>query len=160
MNIMNFVAPVRTSKKAHFSTEQKLAILDEYDKCLERGSKAALARTLGMNANTIRDWYLDREAGRLKSRSDNLKGKALDQHINAGEKRRLKHLEHENEVLRAKLAKSEAAVEILGKASALLDAMAKSAAATEPKLPQQDPERPAWLNRKPSKPSDSDSSQP
>ena len=109
-------------------------------------------------ANGLRAIF--REAGRLKSRSDNLKGKALDQHINAGEKRRLKHLEHENEVLRAKLAKSEAAVEILGKASALLDAMAKSAAATEPKLPQQEPERPAWLNRKPSKPSDSDSSQP
>ncbi|MGM0929813.1 MAG: transposase [Actinomycetota bacterium] len=157
---MNFVIPVRSSNKAQFSTEQKLAILDEYDKCLERGSKAALARAVGMNANTLRDWHLDREAGRLTSRSDNLKEKSLNHRITAGEKRRLHHLEQENEILRAKLAKSEAAVETLGKASALLDAMAKSAAATDPKLPEQAQGRPPWLNRQPSKPSGSDSSQP
>lgn len=157
---MDFVIPVRSSKKAHFTTEQKLAILDEYDKCLERGAKAALARTLGVNANTLREWYLDREAGHLKSRSDTLKERPWGQWMSASDKRRLKHLEQENEALKAKLAKSEAAVEILGKASALLDAMAKSAAATDPKLPEQEPEVPSWLNREPSKPSDSGSSKP
>jgi hypothetical protein len=65
--------------------------------------------------------------------------------LNAGDKKQLKRVLRENEILKAKLARSEAAVDILGKASALLDAMAKSAAATEPRLEELEPGRPEWL---------------
>jgi hypothetical protein len=36
-SIMDFVMPVRVSNRKHFTTDQKHAILDEYDKCLEWG---------------------------------------------------------------------------------------------------------------------------
>ena len=68
--------------------------------------------------------------------------------MNAGDKQQLKRVLKENEILKAKLARSEAAVDILGKASALLDAMAKSAAATERKLSDPEPGRPEWLTPK------------
>jgi transposase len=32
---MDFVMPVRVSNRKHFTPDQKPAILDEYDKCLE-----------------------------------------------------------------------------------------------------------------------------
>lgn len=157
--VMNFVVPTRSSNRAHFTTAQKLAILDEYDKCLEFGAKADLARVIGVKASTIHEWVLHRESGSLSSGSDTLEGKAVDQRLNVGNKKQLKHLQEENEVLKAKLAKSEAAVEILGKASALLEAMAKGAASTEPELPKMEPGRPEWLNPPPSKKSRSDSSE-
>ena len=62
----------------------------------------------------------------------------------------LKRVLKENEILKAKLARSEAAVDILGKASALLEAAAKSARARTraPELiPEPEPETgwPQWL---------------
>ena len=142
---MSFVVPVRASKKAHFTTEQKLAILDEYDKCIERGAKAEFARTIGVGTNTLHGWFQDREAGCLSSRSDSSEGNSVAERLNAGDKKQLKRLEEENRVLKAKLAKSEAAVDILGKASALLEAMSKSATANEPEMPEPEPDRPEWL---------------
>lgn len=157
---MDFVVPIRRSNKAQFTTAQKLAILDEYDKCLEHGAKAEFARTIGVAGSTLQVWFQDRESGSLSSRSDRLEGNTVDQRLNAGDKKQLRQLQKENEALKAKLAKSEAAVEILGKASALLDAMAKSAASTDPKLPEPEPGRPDWLNPGSSKKSRSDSSNP
>lgn len=152
---MDFVIPTRLSNRHHFTTAQKLAVLDEYDKCLERGAKAELARAVGISSATILKWFNDREAGILSSRSDSIKGNVVpeDQRLTAGDKKLLKQLQQENEALRAKLTKSEAAVDILGKASALLAAMAKSAAATDPVVEEPEPGRPAWLIPKPSEPS-------
>jgi|SRR3954453_21829654 len=153
--IMDFVIPTRLSNRHHFTTAQKMAVLDEYDKCIERGSKIELARAVGIGTRTISQWFNDREAGTLSSRSDSIKGGVVpeDHRLTISGKRLLKQLEKENEVLRAKLAKSEAAVDILGKASALLAAMAESAAATDPVLEERELERPEWLTPKPSKPS-------
>ncbi|KRE64940.1 hypothetical protein ASG92_18260, partial [Arthrobacter sp. Soil736] len=147
-SIMDFVMPVRATNRKHFTTDQKHAILDEYDKCLEWGSKAAFIRAVGITEGTMNHWCRQRESGELKSRSDTLRE---DQRLNAGDKQLLKRVLKENEVLKAKLARSEAAVDILGKASALLDAMAKSAAATDPKVEEPEPGRPEWLTPKPGK---------
>ena len=65
--------------------------------------------------------------------------------MNYRERDELNRLRMENEKLRAKLEKSEAAVDILGKASALLDALARSATATDPHLENPVPGRPDWL---------------
>ena len=138
---MDFVMPVRQSNR-HFTVAEKNAILDENEKCLDVGSKAALARAVGIRSATIRDWARARESGRLPSEAD---PKKEDQRLSAGDKRQLKRVLRENEILKAKLARSEAAVDILGKASALLDAMAKSAAATEPQLEEPEPGRPEWM---------------
>jgi transposase-like protein len=142
---MDFVIPVRQSNR-RFSVDEKNAILDENEKCLELGSKAALARAIGVKAETIREWAIARESGDLPADS-----RWKDPRLNAGDKKQLKRVLRENEILKAKLARSEAAVDILGKASALLDAMAKSAAATEPPLEEPEPGRPEWLMPKPGK---------
>ncbi|MFC8041907.1 hypothetical protein ACFUOZ_21355 [Paenarthrobacter sp. NPDC057355] len=117
-------------------------ILDEYEKCLERGSKTAFCRAVGITDGTIQLWARQRAAGELRSRA---REGTEDQRLNEGDKRRLKQVLKENEILKAKLARSEAAVDILGKASALLDAVAKSAAATDPELKEPEPQRPEWL---------------
>lgn len=147
--MMDFVIPVRQSNR-HFTVDEKNAILDENEKCLELGSKAALARAIGVKAATIREWACARESGDLPAAADS---RWKDPRLNAGDKKQLKRVLRENEILKAKLARSEAAVDILGKASALLDAMAKSAAATEPQLDAPEPGRPEWLMPKPGKPS-------
>lgn len=143
--MMDFVIPVRQSNR-HFTVDEKNAILDENEKCLELGSKAALARAIGVKPATIREWACARESGDLPADS-----RWKDPRLNAGDKKQLKRVLRENEILKAKLARSEAAVDILGKASALLDAMAKSAAATEPQLEEPEPGRPEWLMPKPGK---------
>ncbi|WP_462200250.1 hypothetical protein [Arthrobacter sp. B2a2-09] len=145
--MMDFVIPVRQSNR-HFTIGEKNAILDEHEKCLERGSKMALARAIGIRAATVREWARARESGELPAVVDPIKE---DQRLNAGDKRQLQRVLKENEILKAKLARSEAAVDILGKASALLEAMAKSAAATEPQVEEQEPGRPEWLMPKPGK---------
>jgi transposase len=146
-SLMDFVIPVRQSNR-HFTVDEKNAILDENEKCLELGSKAALARAIGIKAETIREWAIARESGELPVWADSNRE---DPRLNAGDKKQLKRVLRENEILKAKLARSEAAVDILGKASALLDAMAKSAAATEPQLEETEPGRPEWLMPKPGK---------
>lgn len=139
---MDLVLPSRQSKKTHFTLAQKHEILDEYDKCLERGSKIAFCRAVGIAEGTLRLWVRQREAGELRS---NIKQGNEDHRLRESDKRLLKQVLKENEILKAKLARSEAAVDILGKASALLDAMAKSAAATDPELKEPEPQRPEWL---------------
>ncbi|WP_449371924.1 helix-turn-helix domain-containing protein [Arthrobacter psychrolactophilus] len=152
---MDFVIPTRLSNRHHFTTAQKLAVLDEYDKCLEHGSKSELARAVGIGSRTLSGWFNDREAGILSSRSDSIKGNDVPeyQRMTVSDKKLLKQLQKENDALRAKLAKSEAAVDILGKASALLAAMAESATATDPVMEELEPGRPAWLTPKHSDPS-------
>jgi transposase len=145
---MDFVSPPRASNRKHFTLEQKHASLDEYDKCLDWGSRIAVSRAVGITDGTIRLWVRQRESGELRSR---FKTGSEDHRLREGDKRLLKQVLKENEILKAKLARSEAAVDILGKASALLDAMAKSAAATDPELKEPEPQRPAWLVPKPGK---------
>ena len=53
---MDFVMPVRVSNRKHFTTDQKHAMLDEYDKCLEWGSKAAFIRAAGITEGTMNRW--------------------------------------------------------------------------------------------------------
>lgn len=101
-SIMDFVMPVRVSNRKHFTTDQKHAILDEYEKCLEWGSKAAFIRAAGITEGTMNHWCRQRESGELRSRSDTLRE---DQRLNAGDKQLLKRVLKENEILKAKLAR-------------------------------------------------------
>lgn len=107
---MDFVIPARSSNRSQFSTKQKLAILVEYDKCIERGSKSEFARRIGVGYRTLYQWSLDRDAGCLRARSDTSEGDSVEQRLDAGNRKQLKELQAENEVLKTKLAKSEAAV--------------------------------------------------
>ena len=129
--------PVSRFKGYHFTLEEKLQILQAYDACAEYGAKSALVRRVGVSPSRIQDWLQGRAAGTLRGLQE---GPARGDHrrMRAEERHELERLRRENEDLRARLEKSEAAVDILGKASALLEAMAKGAA-QEPLPPRTPP---------------------
>jgi transposase len=141
--------PVRLSKQHRFTAEERWALLEEYDKCIDHGSKSAFCRTVGINTTTARDWARARDAGLLKppgsaGRSTAyVKGGLMDKRDRA----ELERLKRENAALKKRLEQSEAAVDVLGKASALLESLARSAqAAQEPEVPEEQTQgRPDWL---------------
>jgi hypothetical protein len=106
---------------------------------------------VGINPTTARDWQRAREAGLLKppgsaGRSTGyVKGGLMDKRDRA----ELERLKRENAALKKKLEQSEAAVDVLGKASALLESLARSAqAAQEPEVPEEETAgRPDWLKK-------------
>lgn len=143
--MLMFEVPVRLSPRAQFSKDQKWMLLLEYDKCLDRGAKAAFCRAVGVHPRTAREWADARLDGRLRPPAPEKPTGSGTGWMNNRERDELNRLRKENEKLRAKLEKSEAAVDILGKASALLDALARSATATDPHLENPVPGRPDWL---------------
>ena len=72
------VPTARASNRKHYTTGQKDTLLDEYDKCLEWGSKGAFIRAAGITDSTLHSWPRQREAGELKSRSDTIKKRTRD----------------------------------------------------------------------------------
>jgi plasmid maintenance system antidote protein VapI len=127
--------PTRPYPGYRFTLTEKLRIVDAFDACVERGAKTALTRRLGLRENTIREWANARDAGTLSARRLEHERDGEDYRwMTIKEKQELARLRRENRQLRSRLEKSEAAVEILGKASALLESMAKSAGAAEPLL--------------------------
>lgn len=141
--------PFRESRGQHFTDAQKWALLQEWDQCFEWGSKSAFCRRVGVWSGTPTEWARQRADGRLKPPvsvevMDNDKKKEAARRLPWEEREELKRLRAENQRLHTKLQQSEAAVEILGKAAALLDSMAKGAELTDP-VPEPIPGMPAWL---------------
>lgn len=145
-----FEVPQRPSRNHRFSRAQKWQLLLEYDKCLDRGAKAAFCRAVGVQPRTMRDWATARERGGMVPPPEVGSPQKADgkRWMNGRDRDELNRLRKENEKLKAKLEKSEAAVDILGKASALLEALARSATATDPHLDEKEPGRPKWLEGK------------
>ena len=127
--------PVSRYKGYHFTVMEKLRILDAYEECVEPGAKSALIRQIGVSKSRVGEWARAREAGTLQARRlEHEDGREDYRWMTMKDKQELARLRRENRELRSRLEKSEAAVEILGKASALLESMAKSAEAAEPLL--------------------------
>lgn len=118
-----FEVPQRPSRNHRFSRAQKWQLLVEYDRCLDRGAKAAFCRAVGVQPRTMRDWAAAREQGRMVPPPEGAGNVETEgkRWMNARDRDELNRLRKENEKLKAKLEKSEAAVDILGKASALLE---------------------------------------
>lgn len=144
-----FEIPQRPTRNHSFSKAEKWRLLVEYDKCLDRGAKAAFHRTVGVHSSTMRDWVAARDDGRIlpPGAVSNSAKQEVTGWMNSRDRDELNRLRKENEKLRAKLEKSEAAVDILGKASALLEALARSATATDPHLEDPTRGRPEWLQK-------------
>ncbi len=109
-----------------FTAEYKLQILAEYEALKEPGAKGALLRREGLYSSHLIEWRRAREAGALAGL--------------AGQPRPAKRTPEqvENDRLRARaeraereLAKTKAALEVVGKAHALLEMLSESAD-TEP----------------------------
>ena len=117
-------------KRRTFTAAYKLAMIEKYDAATEPGAKGALLRGEGLYDSHISYWRKARESGALKSSAT-----AVHAVVNKGRPAG----EAENERLRKRLAKAEvkleqtrAALDIMGKAFALLEMLSESADSPKP----------------------------
>jgi transposase len=110
--------------RRRFSVDEKVVIIAEYEQALvsEHGAATLVLRRHGISREAMSNWRKDNDLGLLVP--GRKAGRAAMDRKERAEYLRLKK---ENEALRARLARSESAVEILGKASALLESLSKSA---------------------------------
>lgn len=94
---------VPKAKRRTFSAAYKQHILEEADRCNERGQVGALLRREGLYSSHLTDWRREREAGRLSGSTDQRRGRKPRQ--SAAEKENAR-LQRENERLRRQLERA------------------------------------------------------
>ncbi len=116
--------PAPQPKRRTFSPEYKLRIVAEYD-AAPRNEKGAVLRRERLYHSHVTEWRAARDAGALEKLVD---------HRTSPARPKKSTTEVENEKLRQQverlereLARNKAALEILGKASALLEMISESA---------------------------------
>jgi transposase-like protein len=108
--------PAARPRRRQFSAEYKLGVLEEYDRLTDPGAKGALLRREGLYSSHIVEWRRARDVGALKELGSKTKPKRR-----MPEQVEIERLRRRNERLEADLAKHRLALEIQGKASALLE---------------------------------------
>ncbi len=119
--------PAARPRRRTFTAEYKARILDEYD-ALPLGStgRGALLRREGLYTSHLAEWRKARDAGALDGLAAKPKSKRSAEEVE------LDRLRRRNERLEAELARTKLALEITGKAHALLELLSESAA-SDPK---------------------------
>jgi transposase len=108
-------------RRRSFTAEYKLAILEAYDACVGDGDKGALLRREGLYSSHIVEWRRARDsAARSGLGQPRRARKSPDAAALAKANRKIERLESE-------LAKHKLALEIAGKAHALLEMLAEGA---------------------------------
>ena len=118
-------AAARPRRRA-FPAEYKLAILAEYDAAAD-GDKGSILRREGLYSSHVTEWRKARDAGALgalESRTGSAKRHPAEVEF---EKLRRRHERSEAELARTRLA-----LDLMGKASALLESLAESADTERP----------------------------
>ena len=110
-------------KRRTFSAAYKTRIVAEYDQLATGRERGALLRREGLYSSHISEWRKLREAGA----ADGLKGKPAGRSSRSTEAVENERLRKENEKLTAELTRTKAALEIMGKAHALLELLSESA---------------------------------
>ncbi len=115
--------PAARPRRRSFSAEYKARILEEYD-ALAVGSegRGALLRREGLYSSHIAEWRKARHAGALEGLAT--KGRRTKR---SPEQVELDKLRRKTEGLEAELARTRLALEITGKAHALLEMLSESA---------------------------------
>lgn len=106
------------SARRVFTDEYKLAIVAEYDAATEHGARGALLRREGLYDSHIGKWRRARDAGRLSANGTPAPAKAA-----ASLERENQRLRAQVEALTAELDSTQAVLDIVGKASGLLQAI-------------------------------------
>lgn len=109
-------------KRRTFSAEYKRRILEEYENAAP-GQRGALLRREGLYSSLISDWRRAREKAASEPIPEKKPGRPA-RDAAAAENERLRK---ENEKLAADLARTKAALEVVGKAHALLELLSESA---------------------------------
>jgi transposase len=119
------VDPAPRPSRRVFTSEYKLAIVTEYEQA-PNGQKGAILRREGLYSSHIIEWTRARDAGALAGTGE--KGEAAGRSARkSAEERELEKLRRKNAKLEAELAKTRMALDIMGKAHALLEQISESA---------------------------------
>ena len=110
-------------KRRSFTAAYKTRILQEYDQLETGRERGALLRREGLYSSHIADWRKTRDAGAENGLAEKPAGRPA-RSTEAVENERLRK---ENEKLIAELTRTKAALEIMGKAHALLELLSESA---------------------------------
>ncbi|WP_198659358.1 transposase [Nocardiopsis sp. FIRDI 009] len=117
-------------KRRTFTPAYKLQIVQEYD-TVPAGEKGALLRREGLYDSSIQLWRKQRDSGELSTSqaagTTAGKKKTPEQSELEQLRREKARLERDNARMSKKLQQTEAAMEILGKAHALLEIVSESA---------------------------------
>ena len=110
------VDPAARPTRRILSVEEKLDILARYEAC-EPGTKGAFARREGVYSSQLTEWRRARDAGTLATSSRRTRA----------EDREIEKLTKKNQRLEDELERTRLALDIVGKAHALLETLSKSA---------------------------------
>ena len=131
-------------RKRAFTSEYKLRMVAEYDALDARADRGALLRREGLYHSHIIEWRKARDAGTLAPASEPESKQGKDNAHGAAPRRRrgrsaeeaeLERLRKQNERLARDLARTRAALDIMGKAHALLELLSESADPTREQKP-------------------------
>ena len=111
--------PGAKAQRRTFTTDYKLSIVEEYD-AGNAESRGALLRREGLHTSHVSEWRRKRDAGTLNAQAKTSKGRR-------GSQSEEEKLQRRNERLEAELAKTKLALDITGKAHALLEMISEGA---------------------------------
>ncbi|WP_158632161.1 transposase [Micromonospora sp. Llam0] len=122
--------PAPKPSRRVFSAEYKLAMVAEYENA-PNGEKGAILRREGLYSSHIVEWTRARDAGQLGPDAPAAMGAgtaAVGSRVKkSAEQIELEKLRRQNEKLQADLKKTRMALDIMGKAHALLEELSESA---------------------------------
>jgi transposase-like protein len=104
------------AERRQYTGQYKLRILEEVERCTERGQIGALLRREGLYSSHLSKWRQQRAKGQLQALSPHKRGRQAQ---DAGVEE-LARLQHENERLRARLEQAEMIIDVQKKLSRLL----------------------------------------
>jgi transposase len=110
-------------KRRTFTAAYKRMILERYDQLEGPRERGALLRGEGLYHSHIEYWRAARDKGALTALSDKPAGRPARSRAEVENER----LQKENERLTVELARTKAALEVVGKAHALLELLSESA---------------------------------
>jgi transposase len=120
--------PAARPSRRRFSREYKLAIVAEYEQA-PNGQKGAILRREALYSSHIIEWTRARDAGVLTPGSADAanSGSRPRPARKSAEQLELEKLRRQNAKLHAELSKTRMALDIMGKAHALLEELSESA---------------------------------
>jgi transposase-like protein len=110
-------------KRRTYTREYKMRVLAQYENAQTPQERNALLRREGIYSAYITEWRRERDRAATAAAPERNPGRPAKSAAEAENER----LRKENERIAAKLAKTEAALEIMGKVHALLETLSESA---------------------------------